>query len=198
MWAAIKKTINSTLGTANFAPLDNLLIDKISGDTELLDLAINDAVSSLKKDTEIALYDNYYESFSTYVDVWGDNDGKILVVPKHAQIINEEGFRASQARRIILPRGLIHIGIAGFYDCANLTEIVLPDGCEYIGMIAFAECSALRIVTIPESIKEIAPSAFRNTDLKDVYYKGTQAQWEDIIFGDDNDELLNATIHYNS
>ena len=45
------------------------------------------------------------------------------------------------------------------------------------------------------SIGEYA--SFGCTGLKDVYYAGSEAQWKAISVGSDNDNLLNATIHYN-
>ena len=35
-------------------------------------------------------------------------------------------------------------------------------------------------------------------NLTDVYYPGTEEDWNNIEIQDDNDPLLNATIHYNS
>ena len=57
----------------------------------------------------------------------------------------------------------------------------------------------LASITIPDSVTNIGDWAFRScTSLSDVYYSGSQAEWESIHIGLDNDPLLNATIHYNS
>ena len=46
-------------------------------------------------------------------------------------------------------------------------------------------------------MKYIDPEAFKScTNLKDIYYTGTKAQWEAIDIDDYNEPLHNATIHY--
>jgi hypothetical protein len=52
-------------------------------------------------------------------------------------------------------------------------------------------------ITIGKGVTNIGDSVFEDSDsLKDVYYSGTQSEWETISIGDDNDDLLNATIHF--
>ena len=53
---------------------------------------------------------------------------------------------------------------------------------------------------IHADVTEIRNRAFDECiSLKNVYYAGTQAQWEKIkITENGNDYLLNATMHYNS
>ena len=61
-----------------------------------------------------------------------------------------------------------------FAGNADLTKVVMSNSVTRIGSGAFEEC----------------------TGLKDVYYKGTEQEWNNIDMGA-NEELLNATIHYN-
>ncbi len=54
-------------------------------------------------------------------------------------------------------------------------------------------------MAIPNSITSIRYFAFYDSSsLKDVYYSGSEEQWKKISICDYNDDLLNATIHYNS
>ncbi|MCC8090656.1 MAG: dockerin type I domain-containing protein, partial [Oscillospiraceae bacterium] len=60
-------------------------------------------------------------------------------------------------------------------------------------------CSSLASVTIPDSVTSIGISAFSGcTSLTDVYYGGSEAEWNAITIDSRNDPLLSATIHYNS
>lgn len=54
-------------------------------------------------------------------------------------------------------------------------------------------------ITIPEGVTTIGNYAFcACTDLTNVYYTGSEEQWNTIEIGDENNELFAATIHYNS
>ena len=70
--------------------------------------------------------------------------------------------------------GVTYIAISAFYG-SNLVDIVIPDSVTNIDFCAFAYCESL----------------------SDVYYCGTEEQWNSISIGIYNDKLLNATIHYN-
>ena len=77
-------------------------------------------------------------------------------------------------------------------------KVLLPEGLKYIGEEAFYNCSALDSIVLPASVIEIGYSAFGGCiGLKDVYYTGTKEQKEKINIYWGNDNLKNATWHYN-
>ena len=89
------------------------------------------------------------------------------------------------------------IGTGAFHGCVNLTEITLPDTVTIIKTGAFYGCTSLSEITIPAGVTMIQTMAFvKCENLRDVYYGGTQSQWNAINIGGANDPLLNATIHY--
>ena len=55
----------------------------------------------------------------------------------------------------------------------------------------------LTSVTIPDSVKNIDYRAFQYcNNLTEVYYLGTEQEWKLIEIAENNDQLLNATIHF--
>jgi len=60
----------------------------------------------------------------------------------------------------------------------------IPSSVTSIGEAAFSDCSGLTRIEIPSSVTSIGNYAFRDCiGLKDVYYTGTQEQWNAISFG---------------
>jgi len=78
----------------------------------------------------------------------------------------------------------------------------IPDGVKIIEIGALMGSQNLTSITIPVSVATIEQGAFAECEvLKDVYYKGTQVQWNKISIDnteDANNSLLNANIHYSS
>jgi len=74
----------------------------------------------------------------------------------------------------------------------------IPDSVTTISEGAFERCISLTSMSIPDSITTIGDWAFYEcTRLSDVYYKGTESQWNAISVGSGNDALASARIHYN-
>lgn len=93
---------------------------------------------------------------------------------------------------------VVSIGESAFYAAENLTGIIIPDSVTSIGVCAFCECFNLTNITIGTGVTNIEEAAFQQCEsLTDVYYLGTQEQWNKIsIIKYNNDNLTNATIHY--
>ncbi len=76
-------------------------------------------------------------------------------------------------------------------------DYTVPDSVVSIGYYAFYGCARLATVTIPDSVIEIETVAFYDcTNLTDVYYNGTEEEWNEISISSGNEDLLNATIHF--
>ena len=100
---------------------------------------------------------------------------------------------------VTIPASLTKIRYGTFNGCTGLTSVVIPEGVPMIDGIAFAGCTGLTSIMIPESVTKIEWGAFRDcSNLKDVYYVGSQRQWEQVQIAEYNEPLLNAAIHFNS
>ena len=98
---------------------------------------------------------------------------------------------------VTIPNSVTSIGSSAFYGCTSLTSVTIPDSVTSIGWHAFESCTSLTSITIPNSVTRIGDYAFYLcTSLEDVYYLGTKAEWNSIYIKDDNDCLINATLHF--
>ena len=79
-----------------------------------------------------------------------------------------------------IPVGITSIDGYAFSGCTSLTSITITNGVKNIGYRVFLGCSSL------ESITSIGIRAFANCyKLKDIYYTGTEEQWNTIRKGTD-------------
>lgn len=77
---------------------------------------------------------------------------------------------------------------------SGLESLKLPAGSTFIGDSSFKDCMSLKSVYIPATMNTIMPNAFSGcTVLADVFFAGTEEQWNDLYGGSD---LSNATIHF--
>ena len=119
-----------------------------------------------------------------------------ISIPDSVTSIGDLAFRGCTGlTEMTLPAGLTTISMYLFKDC-HFGSFEIPDGIQSIGMYAFLQCEYLTSITIPVSVTEIGEGAFLNCDwLTDVYYAGTDEQWNTIAIGNENDSLTNAIIH---
>lgn len=104
------------------------------------------------------------------------------------------------------------IGSSAFYCGGNnkprnekLQTIVLPEGLETIGGSAFGYCTALETVVIPSTVTSLGStkyneygSPFYNTKLTNVFYNGTQADWEIKVANYDKLEFGDKLIYFSA
>ena len=146
---------------------------------------------------------------------------KNIVLPSSLSVIEEQVFDASGIIRIDIPEGVTSIGNSAFRNCSALKEITLPNSLQEIGAYAFSRCINLGDVIIPKNVEKIGLrsfyvcekiekivlhnklttidlSAFAACDaLSEVYYTGSQTEWNNITIKSENDPLINAVKYYN-
>lgn len=145
-----------------------------------------------------------------------------ITIPEGVTNIGSHAFYGCGLTRVTIPSGVTSIGSGAFSSCAGLTSITFPNGVtsieDYmfsrcttltnvtlpnsvmlIGSNVFQECTWLKSVIIPNSVTSIGSSVFRDcTHLQDVYYAGSEEDWNMIsIDSKTSEELGPVTLHFN-
>jgi hypothetical protein len=122
-----------------------------------------------------------------------------VTIPNSVTSIGDGAFlNCTSLTSVNIGDSVTSIGDSAFECCWGLTSVTIPDSVTSIGEDAFYNCTSLTSVTIPNSVTSIDDVAFYGCEsLKDVYYTGSQSEWNKIYIGSDNQYLTNATIHYN-
>ena len=98
-----------------------------------------------------------------------------------------------------IPDSVSRIAEYAFKKCDSLTNVTMSQNMTVIGSHAFYYCSNLTSITVFSGLTNVWYCAFDDCkNLKDVYYAGSQTQWQSIKIRNGNDYLTNATIHYNN
>ena len=87
---------------------------------------------------------------------------------------------------LVIPNSVTSIKNYAFYSCIGLASVNIPNSVTSIGDSAFENCTGLTSVTIPNSVTSIGREAFYLCQsLKDLYFDGTKAQWNNVYKGVD-------------
>lgn len=122
-------------------------------------------------------------------------------LPNSVLFIRSNAFENCRAlEQVEIPNRVTSIGDSAFRNCASLTELELPNGVQLIGESAFENCADLTAVEFPASVRSIGWDAFKDCgSLRNVYYAGSEAQWEAIEELSHSGLISGAiTIHYDS
>jgi len=96
---------------------------------------------------------------------------------------------------IIVNNRLIHVESKAL---RGVEEYEIPDTVTRIENFAFVDLKQLCSLYIPLSVKEFGEHIFLDCyNLRDIYYPGTEEQWNAIIKGKDNTRLHFITVHFN-
>ena len=126
------------------------------------------------------------------------NDLINVTIPEGVTRIGFGAFAGcANLRNIAIPDSVTQIGAGAFSNCFSLTSFTIPEGITKISDQLLAYCFGLKSVSLPESVTEIYYRAFVEcTSLTDVYFGGSEEQWNEIRIWEDNDPLTNVLMHY--
>ena len=121
-----------------------------------------------------------------------------ITIPDSVSSIGSYAFSyCTSLTGITIPDSVTVINDFLFVQCYELSKVTVGDDVTSIGDSAFWCCESLTSITIPDSVTTIGKYAFSGcTGLKDVYYGGTEAQWQQVNISEGNEWLTHATIHY--
>lgn len=106
-------------------------------------------------------------------------------------------YNCSRLESINLPGSAAEIGECAFGNCSSLKHTSIGEGTSRIGDSMFSGCAELTDTTIPVSVTEIGQDAYLGCDaLSEVYYSGSESQWNEIVIHDGNHNLRGAKIHF--
>ncbi len=118
----------------------------------------------------------------------------ITISPENKNFVIEDGVLFNKDKTELMQ----------YPAASKKTEYVVPDGVVKIATWAFAKAKNLEKLTIPDSVTTIGAATFYSepesgyiSKLADVYYTGTQEQWNEIAFENYNENIANVIIHYN-
>ena len=95
---------------------------------------------------------------------------------------------------VTIGNNVTYIARSAFAYCSGLTSVVIPDSVTYLGWHAFDGCEKLRYVKVGDGI-EI--NAFQLCDnLKNVYFVGTELDFERIEIPDYKSSILSTITWY--
>lgn len=107
-------------------------------------------------------------------------------------------FNCKSLTSIELPSSITSIGADAFYFCEKLQSIAIPKGITRIEARTFRWCSKLSSIKVPDTVTYIGEYAFNYcSSLKNLYYSGTQTQWNSISKGSYWKESCPLTVVYN-
>ena len=153
-------------------------ITAFSGCTQLTHITIPDTV------TGIGIVEKWGDSIHWTYGIFDDCTSLESISYKGQEYTNTTGIYYIVIANAVYENGFYVADNAIFYcDSYNAEEIVIPDGITTIESYAFKDCTGFKSITLPESIEliDLEVNPFPES-LTDVYYKGTQEQWNKVSF----------------
>ncbi|MCH5211348.1 MAG: leucine-rich repeat domain-containing protein [Oscillospiraceae bacterium] len=171
--------------------------------TGLTDISVPDSITSIGDcafENCHLLSDIYIPENVCFIGEWAFAQCyslKKVIIPDAVTWLEPSVFEnCTSLCEVIIPNTVTYIAPKVFNGCTSLEKLSLPTGIEYIDL-SFIDYDSLKSIYIPKSIKHISYHVLSSLALTDIYYEGTEEDWEKIDIVLLPDETIYAQIHYN-
>ena len=177
----------------------------VGGTTGELNWSYNEATKTLTVSGTGAMKDYGWGNTPPWYQL-DDNSGRTylydiesVVIENGVTRVGENAFEGCETlKSVTILDGVKSIGMEAFHGCNALKSVTFPNSVTSIDSFAFLRCIALESVTIPDSVTSIGEYAFFGCNaLTETNYTGTEAQWNSIAIGSENEPLVTVAKHYN-
>ena len=132
-----------------------------------------------------------------------DSEGiTAITIPDGVVTLGEKAFAScTQLKSVTIAGSIRDCGSGLFQKCSSLESAVYSEGTTVLGYRTFDGCSKLKTVTIPSSVISLGKqdSPFTNANkLQDIYYGGTEENWNRIALRLLSECRTNPSIHFMS
>ena len=102
-------------------------------------------------------------------------------IPEGVVSIGERAFYCCKSlKKIMIPSSVVILDAFAFQGCTSITQVIIEEGIKSLNYCVFGDCTALTTITIPKSVKNISEPFSSCDSLKEIKYRGTISQWDDI------------------
>ncbi len=118
------------------------------------------------------------------------------IIPDGVTSLRESAFdHCANLKHLTTGESLTVIPWLCFQYSSSLEEVDLSASVREVDYYAFMLCDNLRSVEFGDDLKTVRSYAFYGTALSDVYYEGSADAWQYVTVMEQNDALLNASLH---
>ncbi len=121
----------------------------------------------------------------------------VFNIPSGVEKIEKYSFESTNITNVFIPSTVESIGYRAFSFCTELKTVAIEYGkLTKLPENVFTACYSFESIIIPKSIRSIEKNAFETVN--DIYYTGTQSQWNRIAIDPNDKGMANASIYFNT
>ena len=178
----------------------------------LSEIIIPDSVQSIGRCAFLSCDNLRYIEIPGSVKTIGDNAFeecyglRYVSIEEGVEKIGDFAFSRCSVRNIIIPDSVTDLGLA-FYACDSLESVTIGNGVDTIksvyddmeGIYGTFNCPYLTEIKLGRNIKTIEEDAFTGLrNFPEVYFAGSEEEWQAVSVHNSNDMLLRGNMHYNA